>query len=780
MATTPLTLQLPDGYTACERIGSGGYGEVWRAIAPGGVEKAVKVVFGHCDEELAERELRSLERIRSVRHPFVISLERFEVVAGRLIIVTELADMSLDACFRKHQAAGSTGIPREELLKYLLDAAEALDYLVGSHSLQHLDIKPENLLVVGDHVKLGDFGLVKELASRTINSLMGGMTPLYSAPEVFDDAPTSRSDQYSLAIVYQQMLTGQLPFSGRTPAQLAKQHTQAEPVLHMLTEGDRRVIGRALAKRPEHRFDSCREMIDALVSGGLPAVVRVASPHNAGSLACEANDNIDTEANSNLHTQPVARHAGSAAPASGLEWTPKPVPALQLHYPALDAVVKEVEAPEVDVTEGTTSPTLIVGIGGLGLAMFGSARDRLVELDTADRVAWLAIDTDRQTLKEAAIHRASHPLHADELVHIPLKRPKEYGDGSRDLLSWVSRRWLYNIPRSLETRGYRPLGRIAAVDHAETILHGLYAKLYQLMSANPRATKLRVVVLAGTSGGTGSGIAIDIAQAARSMSADLDIAIEVDALFAMPERSAGSVESLSIVNTYSLLSELVHVQRHGNVGGATPRGPSARFESNSAPFRSAAWIPVPPRNEGIDQRVMFDSVAEQLTLEATSGEAAGVLEAFRQLASLGDFRLQSFACTRLRSRDAGDLPPNLFELHLAGCSYHRAAFVLANQGFRESTALRNKFPLARVYETKQPESTFVAAALDVVPLQVAANLAEFYPDIADAAARLHTRDDIEWQDIRARRVSETMHRPSVAPMAMDGTDQPTLQRPALV
>ena len=109
MATTPLTLQLPDGYSACERIGSGGYGEVWRAVAPGGVEKAVKVVFGHCDEELAERELRSLERIRSVRHPFVISLERFEVVAGRLIIVTELADMSLDACFRKHQAAGSTG-----------------------------------------------------------------------------------------------------------------------------------------------------------------------------------------------------------------------------------------------------------------------------------------------------------------------------------------------------------------------------------------------------------------------------------------------------------------------------------------------------------------------------------------------------------------------------------------------------------------------------------------------------------------------------------------------
>ena len=57
------------------------------------------------------------------------------------------------------------------------------------------------------------------------------MTPTYAAPEMFDDEPSAHSDQYSLAIVYQEMLVGTLPFPGRTAAQLAKQHTQAEPQL---------------------------------------------------------------------------------------------------------------------------------------------------------------------------------------------------------------------------------------------------------------------------------------------------------------------------------------------------------------------------------------------------------------------------------------------------------------------------------------------------------------------------------------------------------------------
>ena len=223
------------GYHLTERLGSGGYAEVWRARAPGEIDKAVKIVFGCYDEQLAVQELKALERIKNVRHPFVLSLERFEIVDGRLAILTELADLSLEQRAELCRAQGLPGIPRDELLRYMSDTAEALDFLAERHNLQHLDIKPANLLISGDHVKVADFGLVKELASRTQNSMVAGMTPSYSSPEMFDDAPSPQSDQYSLAIVYQEMLTGVLPFPGRTTAQLANQHLHSQPQLAALS-----------------------------------------------------------------------------------------------------------------------------------------------------------------------------------------------------------------------------------------------------------------------------------------------------------------------------------------------------------------------------------------------------------------------------------------------------------------------------------------------------------------------------------------------------------------
>ena len=141
------------------------------------------------------------------------------------------------------------GIPRDELLRYLLDAADGLDYLAGTHQLQHLDIKPENLLLLAGHVKIADFGLVKDL-SRATASLMSGLTPIYAPPELFDGRPHRNSDQYSLAIVYCEMLTGSRPFNGSTPAQLAAQHINSRPALQPLPPGDQPVIARACRRTP--------------------------------------------------------------------------------------------------------------------------------------------------------------------------------------------------------------------------------------------------------------------------------------------------------------------------------------------------------------------------------------------------------------------------------------------------------------------------------------------------------------------------------------------------
>src|SRR5260370_14809692 len=147
-------------------------------------------------------------------------------------------------------------MPRDELLGYVRDASEALDYMGETHGLQHLDIKPQNMLLVGRRIKVADFGLVKDLVGTSVTAT-GGATPLYAPPEAFDGRVSRFSDQYSLALVYQEMLTGVRPFPGTTALQLAAQHTTGRPLLDPLPPPDRPATCRSLAKIPEHRFPTC-------------------------------------------------------------------------------------------------------------------------------------------------------------------------------------------------------------------------------------------------------------------------------------------------------------------------------------------------------------------------------------------------------------------------------------------------------------------------------------------------------------------------------------------
>jgi tetratricopeptide (TPR) repeat protein len=253
-------------------LGRGGFGEVWKAIGPGGVEVALKFIL--LGDRAGQIEMHSLELMKNVRHAHLLALFGAWQRGGYLIIAMELGDRTLLQHWEGAHSQGFPGIPPAELLEYLREAAKGIDFLNQRHhptengelvSIQHKDIKPQNLLLVGGTVKVGDFGLARVLES-TLTSASGGMTPAYAPPEVINGQATRWSDQYSLAVTYCQLRGGRLPFEGNA-AQVVGGHLGRPPDLTMLPEAERAVVARALAKKPEERWPSCREFAEAIPAG---------------------------------------------------------------------------------------------------------------------------------------------------------------------------------------------------------------------------------------------------------------------------------------------------------------------------------------------------------------------------------------------------------------------------------------------------------------------------------------------------------------------------------
>ena len=347
------------GYRLIEPLGHGGFGEVWKCEAPGGLFKAIKFVYGNMnsldmDGARAEQEYNALQRIKEVRHPFVVSMDRIEVVTGELVIVMELADKSLHDCLVEEQSLGRVGIPRDTLLRYLRDAAEALDHMNEKHGLQHLDVKPRNLFLVSERVKVADFGLVKYLEGKSQSGLLSSVTPLYAPPETFLNKISDRSDQYSLAIVYQELLTGQRPFAGKNPRQLAQQHLQEEPDLRALPEPERLIVGRALAKDPTKRYPSCMAFLKALCT---PRPRRAAVPMPRFRASRKRRCGI--------------RWRTSSSSRKRLPSRTTPTPRWTWAAPARAKAKSESGSAQLGMTvahpdTGVLRPTLLIGLGGFG------------------------------------------------------------------------------------------------------------------------------------------------------------------------------------------------------------------------------------------------------------------------------------------------------------------------------------------------------------------------------------------------------------------------------
>lgn len=268
-----------------------GEGETWIAEGPGGFKAALRMIRGvhrgHLSDPVA------LEVLRRVRHPNLVATFGSWRVDDTLVLATELPDGSLWDLHSSQAASGQHGLPLDELLDHLSEAARGIDYLNGNVSMggvsghrtgvpgvNHGDIGPWSILLVGGGIKVADIDPAR-WGDNDLNRLLNRdserprapgddaprrpappWSPAYIAPERHARRVSRHSDQYSLAVTYCRLRSGQFPFEGDAEEILSAQHEG--PRLTMIPLAERGIVERAMAPDPAWRWPSCRAFIEAL------------------------------------------------------------------------------------------------------------------------------------------------------------------------------------------------------------------------------------------------------------------------------------------------------------------------------------------------------------------------------------------------------------------------------------------------------------------------------------------------------------------------------------
>ena len=270
-------------YRVDELIGRGGMGEVYRAFDLR-LERpvALKLLTAALsdDERFRERMLRESRLAAGLDHPNVIPVYEAGEDSGRLFIAMRYVDgADLKAVLRRHGQ-----LPPERLVRLVTPIADALD-AAHARGLVHRDVKPSNVLVDDpggrDHPYLADFGLTQSAAHRgpADGGLMGTID--YVAPEqVRGEQVDGRADQYALACLLFECLTGALPFQRGSDLETLFAHLEEPPPRASERGSDLpaeldEVLAKGMAKEPADRYETCAELVEAASTAlGLETVHR--------------------------------------------------------------------------------------------------------------------------------------------------------------------------------------------------------------------------------------------------------------------------------------------------------------------------------------------------------------------------------------------------------------------------------------------------------------------------------------------------------------------------
>jgi serine/threonine-protein kinase len=275
--TDTLINTLFDGrYRILRKLGAGGMANVYLAEDEElGRRVAIKILNDRYanDELFIERFRREAKSAAGLSHPNIVSIYDRGQAEGTYYIAMEV----IEGRSLKELILTRGPLPIAQAIAYTLEILDALRF-AHRHGIIHRDVKPHNILIGGERLKVTDFGIARAGASQMTEagSIMG--TAQYLSPEQARGAPvTASSDLYSVGIVLYEMLTGKVPFSGDSAIEIAMKHLNELPRPpskmrpEIPPELDHVVI-RALAKAPEDRYQSAEEFADDLrrVEAGLP------------------------------------------------------------------------------------------------------------------------------------------------------------------------------------------------------------------------------------------------------------------------------------------------------------------------------------------------------------------------------------------------------------------------------------------------------------------------------------------------------------------------------
>ena len=286
---------------------------------------AVKVLPSYYTEDptFTARFTQEAQTVARLSHPNILQIFDFGEDKGFTYIVSELISGG-----DLQDRLGSAAMSVEEVLGYMAPLSEALDYAHGQ-GIIHRDLKPANILIdvpAGDRPVLADFGLARMLESTTrftqASQAIG--TPEYMAPEQAMGADADhRSDLYAFGIMIYQMLLGQTPFRADTPAATLMAHVHRPlplptSIIPDISPRLEATLLKALAKEPDDRFQSAKEMTDSLQMS--PGGARAgAADDDEGATAV-----LDTEAPTALMDADAAE---APAPADAAARPPAAAPA---------------------------------------------------------------------------------------------------------------------------------------------------------------------------------------------------------------------------------------------------------------------------------------------------------------------------------------------------------------------------------------------------------------------------------------------------------------------